>query len=319
MTGEPRSNPTAGDRLTTLAAWLAGGGWPAAGVLAAAAVCLLASLLLPGAVLLLPLALVCNVAAAGLLSVDAGVPAASRSLLMGAVLLAPLLLVGVGLLGPALLFAWLPGLLAGWILRVSRSLPLALLALTGVAALLVVVVHQVGLPEGQPEARAALVENLRRFSPGTPVDELDAALGVMLQLTGGLLALVLLTAWSGGLCLARSLQARLRRPGAFAQEFRALRFGRAYAGLLLAVLAAAFAWRMAAGGLAVELALVCAVPALLQGLALVHGETARRGWWPRLPWVVYALLVVATPQIGALLLVLGLVDNWADFRSRPLR
>lgn len=315
MTGAP----AAGDRLATLAAWLAGGGWPAAGVLAVAAVGLLASLLLPGAVLLLPLALVCNLATAGFLAVETGLAATLRSLLMGAVLLAPLLVVGVGLLGPALLFAWLPGLAAGAALRASRSLPLALLTLTALAALVVVIVQQTGLPEGQPEVRAALVENLRRFNPQLPAAELDAALGVMLQLAGGLLALVLLSAWSGGLCLARSLQARLHRPGAFAQEFRALRFGRVYAVLLLPVLAAAFAWRLAADGLAVELALVLAVPALLQGLALVHGETARRGWWPRLPWVVYALLVVATPQVGSALVLLGVVDNWVDFRSRPLR
>ena len=315
MTGAP----AAGDRLATLAAWLAGGGWPAAGVLAVAAVGLLASLLLPGAVLLLPLALVCNLATAGFLAVESGLAATLRSLLMGAVLLAPLLLVGVGLLGPALLFAWLPGLAAGAALRASRSLPLALLTLTALAAVVVVIVQQTGLPEGQPEVRAALVENLRRFNPQLPAAELDAALGVMLQLAGGLLALVLLSAWSGGLCLARSLQARLHRPGAFAQEFRALRFGRVYAVLLLPVLVAAFAWRLAADGLAVELALVLAVPALLQGLALVHGETARRGWWPRLPWVVSALLVVATPQLGSALVLLGLVDNWVDFRSRPLR
>ncbi|MGE0810208.1 MAG: hypothetical protein AB7N69_06280 [Immundisolibacter sp.] len=315
MTGAP----AAGDRLATLAAWLAGGGWPAAGVLAVAAVGLLASLLLPGAVLLLPLALVCNLATAGFLAVESGLAATLRSLLMGAVLLAPLLLVGVGLLGPALLFAWLPGLAAGAALRASRSLPLALLTLTALAALVVVMVQRTGLPAGQPDVRAALVENLRRFNPQLPAAELDAALGVMLQLAGGLLALVLLSAWSGGLCLARSLQARLHRPGAFAQEFRALRFGRVYAVLLLPVLVAAFAWRLAADGLAVELALVLAVPALLQGLALVHGETARRGWWPRLPWVVYALLVVATPQLGSALVLLGLMDNWVDFRSRPLR
>lgn len=315
MTG----TPAAGDRLATLAAWLAGGGWRAAGVLAVAAVGLLASLLLPGAVLLLPLALVCNLATAGFLAVETGLATTLRSLLMGALLLAPLLLVGVGLLGPALVFAWLPGLAAGAALRASRSLPLALLTLTALAAVVVVIVQQTGLPEGQPEVRAALVENLRRFNPQLPAAELDAALGVMLQLAGGLLALVLLSAWSGGLCLARSLQARLHRPGAFAQEFRALRFGRVYAVLLLPVLAAAFAWRLAADGLAVELALVLVVPALLQGLALVHGETARRGWWPRLPWVVYALLVVATPQVGSALVLLGVVDNWVDFRSRPLR
>lgn len=311
--------PAAGDRLATLAAWLARGGWSAAGVLAVAAAGLLASLLLPGAVLLLPLALVCNFAAAGFLAVETGVPATLRSLLMGAVLLAPLLLVGVGLLGPALLFAWLPGLVAGWVLRASRSLPLALLTLTALAALVVLIVQQAGLPAGQPEARAELVETLRRLNPRMPAAELDAALGVMLQLAGGLLALVLLSAWSGGVCLARSLQARLLRPGAFAQEFRALRFGRVYAALLLPVLAAAFAWRLAAGGLAIELALVLAVPALLQGLALVHGEPARRGWWPRLPWLVYVLLIVATPQVGALLVMLGLMDNWVDFRGRPLR
>jgi len=30
-------------------------------------------------------------------------------------------------------------------------------------------------------------------------------------------------------------------------------------------------------------------------------------------------LIVATPQIGPLLAMLGLMDNWLDFRGRPLR
>ena len=88
---------------------------------------------------------------------------------------------------------------------------------------------------------------------------------------------------------------------------------------MLTAVAAALGLRLAAGGLAVELALVLALPLLLQGLALVHAETARRGWWRRLPWAVYLMLVLATPQIGSLLVILGLVDNWLDFRSRPLR
>ncbi len=84
-------------------------------------------------------------------------------------------------------------------------------------------------------------------------------------------------------------------------------------------IALAFSLRLAGGGLAVELALVLAVPLLLQGLALLHAETARRGWWRRLPWVVYLMLVLATPQLASLLVLLGLVDNWFDFRNRPLR
>lgn len=316
MTGAP----AAGDRLATLAAWLAGGGWSAAAVLAALAVALLAALLLPGAVLLLPLALACNVAAISLLALEAGAQAALRSLLLMILLLAPLVLVGgAGLLGPALLFAWLPGLAAGFALRSTRSLPLALIVLTVLAVAVVLVVNQTGLPTGEPEDRQALVDALRRLNPKLPAQDLGAALDVMLQLAGGLLALVLLGAWTGGLALARSLQARLRRPGAFAQEFRALRFGRAYSLLAVVALAAAFMLRLASGGLAVELAMVLALPLLLQGLALVHAETARRGWWRRLPWAVYLMLVLATPQIGSLLVMLGLVDNWLDFRNRPLR
>ena len=319
MTGEPRSSQTAGDRLATLAAWLAGGGWPAAGVLAAAALALLVSLLLPLAVLLLPLALACNVAAVALLALETSAAATLRCLLLSALLLAPLMLMGVGLLGPALLFAWLPGLATATVLRSSRSLPLALLVLTAIAVAVVLFVQMSGLPAGQPQGREALVENLRQFYPRVPAAELHDALGVLSQLAGGLLAVVLLSAWSGGLALGRSLQARLRRPGAFAQEFRALRFGRVYGWLLLPVVAAAAIWGLAGDGIAIELALVLAVPAVLQGLALVHAETARRGWWPRLPWVVYVLLALATPQVAVLLGLMGLLDNWLDFRGRPLR
>lgn len=316
MTGAP----AAGDRLATLATWLAGGGWPAAALLAALAVGLLATLLLPGAVLLMPLALVGNVAGISLLALEAGPQAALRSLLLTALLLTPLALFGgAGLLGPALLFAWLPALGAGLALRSARSLPLAVFVLTALAVVVVLVVDQTGLQVGGPENRRALVDALLKLNPKLPASELDAALDVMLQLAGGLLALVLLGAWTGGLSLGRSLQARLRRPGAFAQEFRALRFGRAYSLLVLVAVAGAFTLRLAGGGLAVELALVLAVPLLLQGLALMHAETARRGWWRRLPWAVYPMLVLATPQLASLLALLGLVDNWLDFRNRPLR
>ncbi|WP_448508833.1 hypothetical protein [Immundisolibacter sp.] len=316
MTGAP----AAGDRLVTLATWLASGGWSAAALLAVLAVGLLAALLLPGAVLLLPLALVGNVAGIGLLALEPGPRTVLRSLGLAVVLLAPLLVVGgAGLLGPALLFAWLPGLLAGFALRSARSLPLAVLVLTVLAVAVVLVVDQTGLPAGQPETRQALVDALVKLNPKLPAAELDLALDVMLQLAGGLLAVVLLGAWTGGLCLGRSLQARLRRPGAFAQEFRALRFGRAYSLLVLGAIVVALLQRLAGGGLAVELALVLAVPLLLQGLALVHAETARRGWWQRLPWMMYVLLVLATPQLASLLVLLGLVDNWLDFRNRPLR
>jgi hypothetical protein len=311
--------PAAGDRLATLAARLARGGWPAAGLVAVAAAALMLAPLLPGATLWLPLVLAVNTAVVALLVLETGAAASARALALAALLLVPMLLVGGAPLAPMLPFAWVPALAAGGILRGARSLPLSVLALTAIAAGVVLAVELTGVTAGQSQTRAALLETFSRLDPKLPRAEIEASLGVMMQLAGGLLALVLLGAWNGGLFLGRSLQARLRRPGAFAQEFRALRFGRAYGWLLLPVVVAAFVLGLGAGGLAIELALVTAVPALLQGLALVHGETARRGWWPRLPWLVYVLLIVATPQIGALLVMLGLMDNWLDFRSRPLR
>ncbi len=319
--------PVASNRLATLAAWLAGGGWPAAAVLAALAVSLPGVLLLPGAVLLLPLILVCNAAATGLLALEAGPQGALRSLLWALALLSPLLVLGgAGLIGPALLGAWLPALAAGLVLRSTRSLSLALLVLTGLAIAVVLVVNQTGLPgsgqESQQAAQAqvqAMAQTLLKLNPKLPAQQIEAALAIMLQLAGGLLALVLLGTWTGGLCLGRSLQARLRRPGAFAQEFRALRFGRAYSLLALVAAALAFTLRLANGGLAVELALVLAVPLLLQGLAVMHAEIVRRGRWRRLPWLVYVMLVLATVQVASVLALLGLMDNWLDFRNRPLR
>lgn len=316
MTGTPAPG---GERLARLAAQIAGGGWPAAAILAGAALALLGALLLPAAVVTLPLVLAGNVALVSLLALDAGAAPALRSLLLTVALLAPLLLLGAGPLGYVLLIAWLPALLGGLALRTWRSLPLALLLLTALAVGVLLLVNASGLAAGQAQLRASLLDSLHRLDPKLPVAELQAALDVMMTLAGGLLALMLLATWSGGLCLGRSLQARLRRPGAFAQEFRALRFGRTYALLVLAVLAAAAVWRLAADGLAVELALVVSFAALLQGLAVLHTLAARSARFRRLPWLVYVLLALATPQFGSLLVLVGLVDNWADFRNRPLR
>ncbi|MDD3650319.1 hypothetical protein [Immundisolibacter sp.] len=308
-----------GERLARLAARVADGSWPAAALLAGAALALLGALVLPAAVVVLPLMLAGNVALVTLLALETGAAPALRCLLLTVLLLAPLLLLGAGPLGYVLLIAWLPALLAGLALRTWGSLSLGLLPLVALALGVLLLVDVSGLAAGQAQLRASLFDSLHRLDPTLPTAELDAALDLMMTLAGGLLALMLLAAWSGGLCLGRSLQARLRRPGAFAQEFRSLRFGRVYALLVLAALAAAAAWRLGAGGLAVELALVLAFPALLQGLAVLHAHTARSARWRRLPWLVYVLLALATPQVGSLLVLLGLVDNWADFRNRPLR
>ena len=38
--------------------------------------------------------------------------------------------------------------------------------------------------------------------------------------------------------------------------------------------------------------------------------------WPGLLWLVYGALVVASVHAAAVCALLGLVDNWVDFRAR---
>jgi hypothetical protein len=303
--------PAAGDRLATLAAWLASGSWPVAAALALLAALSLLVALLPGAILLLPLLLVGNAAAVTVVVLEGDGARGGRCVLWALLLLAlPALVLGPALLVPVV-FAWLPALAAGYTLRVTRSLPLALLLLPLLATAVVLLAEVVGLPGSNEQSRAALTQMLQGLDPQLATDVLDA----MLALASGLLALALLTAWLGGLLLGRSLQARLRRPGALAAEFRALRCGRAYGVLVLLACAAALGLGLRGGALAVELALVLVVPLLLQGLAVMHRLALRGGGWRRAPWLVYPLLVLATPQVAAPLALVGLMDNWLDFKN----
>ncbi len=307
MTG----TPAAGDRLATLAAWLASGSWSVAAALALLAALSLLAALLPGAILLLPLLLIGNVAAVGLLVLEGDGARGGRCVLWALLLLAlPALVLGPAMLVPVV-FAWLPALTAGYALRTTRSLPLALLLLTVLAVVVVVVAEVAGLPGGEAQSRAALTQMVQRLDPQLAAGVLDA----MLAVASGLLALALLTAWVGGLLLGRSLQARLRRPGALAAEFRALRCGRAYGVLVLVACAAAMGLGLRGGAVAVELALVLVVPLLLQGLAVMHRLAQRGGGWRRAPWLVYPLLVLATPQVAPPLALVGLMDNWLDFKN----
>lgn len=307
MTG----TPAAGDRLATLAAWLASGRGSVAAALALLAALSLPVALLPGAILLLPLLLVGNAAAVSLLVLEGDGRRGRQCLLWALLWLAlPALVLGPAMLVPVV-FAWVPALMAGYTLRATHSLPLALLLLTLLATAVVLLAESVGLPGGDAQNRAALTQMLQGLDPQLASEVLDA----MLALASGLLALALLSAWLGGLLLGRSLQARLRRPGALAAEFRALRCGRAYGVLVLLACAAALGLGWRGDALAVELALVLVVPLLLQGLAVMHRLALRGGGWRRAPWLVYPLLVLATPQVAPPLALLGLMDNWLDFKN----
>ncbi|MTW21829.1 hypothetical protein [Allochromatium palmeri] len=266
--------------------------------------------------LLIPFIGVISSAAVGLVTLRQGVR--PGALLLGASTLASGLIAWLALGSPliglgVLLVLWVPiwGLAA--ILRGTRSLSLTarLAALGGVVVVLVV--H---LTLGDPALYwRELIEPLREslLSDGL----VEAATSQVLfdrlaQWMTGAFAAALVLQYLVSLFVARAWQAQLYNPGGFGAEFRALRVGASVGWLFVLCLA----WGVLAQGLGLDLVPVLGLLLLLQGLAVVHRlrelRGANQGWLVAL----YVLLVFFMPQMALLLISLGLIDLWADIRTR---
>ena len=131
----------------------------------------------------------------------------------------------------------------------------------------------------------------------------------------GLVLASLLLGVLGSLILARWWQSRLVHPGAFREEFCALRLGHAAGLLTLGMMLAARFVEGSPGELIAQLAMLLLVPYLLVGLAVVHSlvaQTARSTVWLAVVYILLALI----PQATLLLAGGGLLDTWVDFRRR---
>ncbi|RUR50823.1 hypothetical protein [Vreelandella populi] len=129
---------------------------------------------------------------------------------------------------------------------------------------------------------------------------------------GGVTGLVVLVAAIACLALARSWQAGLYNPGGFREEFHALRLTPKE----LAVLAVLSVVSMILGAHA--LAVLGWIPLLVAGIALVHGYIGLKGMNGL--WLVafYVLLIMTWPTI-LIVLLLGLIDTFANIRARLAR
>lgn len=124
--------------------------------------------------------------------------------------------------------------------------------------------------------------------------------------------LVVLLAAIACLALARSWQAGLYNPGGFREEFHALRL----APKELAILVVLGVAGMVLGAQA--LAMLSWIPLLIAGIALVHGFIGIKGMNGL--WLVafYVLLITTWPTI-LIVLLLGLIDTFANVRARLAR
>jgi Predicted membrane protein (DUF2232) len=218
------------------------------------------------------------------------------------------------------LLLWVPGWLIAAVLQQTRGLGHALraAALFGCCALLAIYGY-FGDPvpwwiERLKEVVSLLQQNgvnIEHLGDATLLQEIAA-------LMTGMLVSSLLVGVSGSLLLARWWQSLLVRPGAFREEFCALRLGTVYGLVTLGVMLFAELSGSRYAGLATQLGMVSLVPFLLAGLAVIHSlvrQTGRGSLWLVLVYVLLALL----PQTALLLAGGGLMDTWIDFRRRLAR
>lgn len=213
-----------------------------------------------------------------------------------------------------------PALLAAVALERTRSLSVAFQALTVGCCLLVLAIN--GLLGDPVQALAPVMAKLEpalrqladvfaRAGINTTPQELGAQTASLAWATFGWM--VLLNAFVAQ-CAALWGYGRLREPGLFGREFRALRLGSAIAWLLAALFVASLAASALGGGWQAvdDLQFVLAAAFLVQALAVVHG--LRELQVIGAIWVVLAYVAVVLVPMA--LVGIGFADTWVRFRER---
>jgi hypothetical protein len=232
-------------------------------------------------------------------------------------LLAVLLLDKIFITGLFLISSWLPIFGASWVLGYTRSLAMSLLAATGLGIVVVLGTYLV-LPDPVlwwQQIIEPLAETLAQ-QPGWQFDQAQTQ-AIVLNLSSmmtGLMAAGLSLNIMLGLLIGRSWQAKLYNPGGFASEFQQLKLGKSVA-ILTIVMMVVTALPL---GDSVAILRAC-LPVLLvvftlQGLSVVHAivkQQQRQSFWLV---AAYVLLLVMMPQMAVLLTIIGVLEQWFNFR-----
>lgn len=216
-----------------------------------------------------------------------------------------------------LLACWLPVALLALVLRATVSLSsavqtAALLGLLGVLGFYLVLgdpaawwggmlnqwEQRLAAQTAQPASRDTLEQLLTLLKTWAP------------YLPGQVTSAVLLMALAS-LLLGRWQQAALFNPGGFRPEFHGLQLGRPLATLALAVFGAAL---LSGWPPLLNVALTLGVIYTLQGLALTHAVAHQ--WRLSPAWLLLVYVFLLAPLWSQLVMALGVVDAWADFRQR---
>jgi hypothetical protein len=223
--------------------------------------------------------------------------------------------------GLVLVSSWLPILGVAMVLGYTRSFAKALLAAAGVGVLFVVGVYVV-LSDPQMWWLNMMTPFMDMLSQqeGWQLDssQTQTLMASLSSMMTGLIAAGLTLNMVLGLIIGRSWQAKLYNPGGFAEEFYQIKLGKQVA--LISVLIVAISMSPIGDSLNIVRECLPVILALfaIQGLSVVHAIVNQRQ--KRSFWIVgvYILLIVMMPQMVALLAVIGVLEQWLNFRKHSV-
>ncbi|PHS31631.1 MAG: DUF2232 domain-containing protein [Methylophaga sp.] len=220
-----------------------------------------------------------------------------------------------------LLSSWLPVLVTSLVLGYTRSLATSLLAAGGMGILFVAGIY-LFLPEPALWWQALMTPFWDAVSQqaGWTLDpkETQEMVAVLSAMMTGLVAASLTINIVLGLLIGRALQAKLYNPGGFAGEFHQLSLGKPIAVLATGLMVITIL------PLGTELTLLreCLPVVLtvfaLQGLSVVHAIVKNQQKSTFWLVAIYALLIMILPQMVVILAVIGILEQWFNFRYRSL-
>ena len=235
--------------------------------------------------------------------------------------LAAMLLMNQPLLaGVFLMSNWLPVYGISLMLGYTRSLSMSLLVTTVIGVLLVVGTYIV-LPnpaEWWLQMMMPMVEMLEA-QPGWKLSqtETQSFVSALSRVMTGLLVAGLFANIVLGLLLGRAWQAELYSPGSFAKEFQQLRLGKV-AATVMAVTTVTALLASSSVPLLQDCIPILIVLFVVQGLAVTHAivrlQQRHKAWLI----VMYILLLIMTSQMAVLLALIGVLEQWFNFRQGSL-
>ncbi len=264
--------------------------------------------------LIIPLVSILSGAIVGLIILTQGLLSGTRVILVSiaGVTVVSFLMYQSWIVGISIgLVQWLPMMLLAETLRRSRSLSLTLLVGMGVALVMVVLQYALWPNSGELWTQILLEMLNAQQQAGPEMARIEQLLEQMVHWMVIMLVAVMYATFIATLLAARWFQSRLAESHGYREDFYGIRLGQSAA--ILSLLLTGASMLISADWL-LAMALVVLTTFLYQGLAIAHSWSRARD---KKSWLVLIyILMVIFPQVVASVAMLGMIDNWLDFRKK---